>query len=107
MTINEIKDEIVKGITEFATTEAKEAVMGWLKDKVVPAAKEVAAVYTGKLKEAAATESGWNKFRDSIFLPTLIDGAIWLTDKALGKMVPQVVAAPTEPTPAANETAVQ
>ena len=58
-----------------------------LKDKVLPAAKEVAETYTAALRESAGNETGWNKFRDTVFLPTLLDGAFWLFDKALAKMV--------------------
>jgi hypothetical protein len=38
------------------------------------------------LQESAGKETGWNKFRDQCFLPTLIDGGLWLTGKLLGKM---------------------
>ena len=50
-------------------------------------AKEIAETYTAALKESAASETGWNKFRDTVFLPTLVDGAFWLFDKVLEKMV--------------------
>ena len=48
--------------------------------------KEVADAYTAALQESAGKETGWNKFRDQCFLPTLIDGGLWLTGKLLGKM---------------------
>ena len=79
---NELKDHVVDAVKE----DAKNATLVWLKDKVLPAAKEVAETYTAALRESAGNETGWNKFRDTVFLPTLLDGAFWLFDKALGKM---------------------
>ena len=67
--------------------EAKDATIGWLKEKVLPAAREVADTYTAALHESAANETGWSKFRDTFFLPTLLDASFWLLDKALTKMV--------------------
>lgn len=97
MTTEEIKSELVANVTEFLSNEAKDAVIVWIKGTALPAVKEVAATYTAKLKEQAAQEAGWNKFRDSFFLPMLIDGTIYLIGKAADKMAPaEVVAAQPE-----------
>ena len=79
---NELKDHVVDAVKE----DAKNAALVWLKDKVLPAAKEVAETYTAALRESAGHATGWNTFRDTVFLPTLLDGAFWLFGKALGKM---------------------
>ena len=44
------------------------------------------AAYTAALKESAEKETGWCRFRDRIFLPLVIDGAIWMTGKMLERM---------------------
>ncbi len=87
MDIENIKNELKEHVLDSVKDEAKAATMSWLKDKVLPAAKEIAETYTAALKESAANETGWNKFRDTVFLPTLVDGAFWLFDKVLEKMV--------------------
>ena len=38
------------------------------------------------LQESAEKETGWCRFRDRIFLPFVIDGAIWMTGKMLERM---------------------
>ena len=48
--------------------------------------QEVADAYTAALKASAADETGWCRFRDAIFLPGLVDAALWLTGKALDEM---------------------
>ena len=87
MDIENIKTELKEHVLDSVKDEAKAATMSWLKDKVLPAAKEIVETYTAALKESAASETGWNKFRDTVFLPTLVDGAFWLFDKVLEKMV--------------------
>ena len=89
MDIERIKNELKDHVADSVRVEAKDATIGWLKEKVLPAAKEVADTYTAALHESAANETGWNKFRDTVFLPTLLDGAFWLFDKALAKMLIQ------------------
>ena len=87
MDIENIKNELKEHVLDSVKDEAKAATMSWLKNKVLPEAKEIAETYTAALKETAASETGWNKFRDTVFLPTLVDGAFWLFDKVLEKMV--------------------
>lgn len=88
MTMEEIKKDIVANITEFVTNDAKNAAVAWLKDTALPAIKEIADSYTTALKADAEKETGWNKFRDSAFLPTLISVVLWVVDKLLSKMIP-------------------
>ena len=86
MDIDRIKNELKEHVVDSVRDEAKNATMVWIKDKVLPAAKEVAETYTAALKESAANEKGWNKFRDTVFLPILLDSAFWLFDKVISKM---------------------
>ena len=86
MKIETIKNELKNHVTDFVRTEAKEASVVWLKNEVLPALKEVATVYTAALKESSAKETGWRKFRDRVFLPCAVDGALWLIGKALDGM---------------------
>ena len=73
-------------VGDFVRTEAKEATVLWLHEKGLPAAREVSAAYTAALQESAEKETGWCRFRDRIFLPLVIDGAIWMTGKMLESM---------------------
>ena len=89
MNTEEIKNELVANITEFMTDTAKDAVVVWLKDTALPQVQTVADSYTAELKKSAETETGWNKFRDGIFLPGLISFALWGFGKLLDKMAPE------------------
>jgi len=82
MKLEHIQNELKKHVGDFVRTEAKEATVLWLHEKGLPAAREVSAA----LKESAEKETGWCRFRDRIFLPLVIDGAIWMTGKMLEGM---------------------
>lgn len=93
MNTEEIKNELVANITEFVTDTAKDAAVVWLKDTALPQVQAVADSYTTELKKSAEGETGWNKFRDGVFLPGLISFALWGFGKLLAKMVPEETAA--------------
>lgn len=86
MTIEEFKNQMAETAKEFFTTTAKGAIVSGLRSTVLPALKEVADPFVAELKADAATESGWVKFRDGVFLPGLIFAAFWLLEKLLDKM---------------------
>ena len=86
MKLDVIKDELKNHVGDFVKTEAKEATVIWLKDKALPAAREVADAYTSALRESSDKEVGWCKFRDRVFLPCVVDGALWLAGKMLEAM---------------------
>ena len=86
MNIDMIKNELKGNVADFVKSEAKEASVVWLKDKVLPALREVAEVYTAALRASSEKETGWCKFRDRVFLPCAIEGLLWLTGKALESM---------------------
>ena len=86
MKLEIIKNELKNQVTDFVKTEAKETSVVWLRNEALPALKEVADAYTAALKESSENETGWCKFRDRVFLPCAVDGALWLIGKALDGM---------------------
>lgn len=86
MTIEEFKNQMEETAREFFTTTAKDAIVTGLRNTVLPALKEVADPFIAKLKADAATERGWNKFRDGVFLPGVISIAFWGAEKLLDHM---------------------
>ena len=87
MKLDIITSELKNHMADFVRTEAKEASVLWLKNKALPALNEVASAYTTALIESSEKETGWCKFRDRVFLPCAVDGALWLIGKALDGMV--------------------
>ena len=88
MTIEEIKNEVLGNIKEFVTDKAKDIAMNWLKNTALPYVKEIATAFIVELKNSAANETGWVKFRDLIFLPVLISGVLWILEKVLNMLAP-------------------
>ena len=86
MKLDFIKNELKNHVGDFVKTEAKEASVLWLKDKALPAAREVAEAYITALRESSEKEIGWCKFRDRVFLPCVVEGALWFAGKALEAM---------------------
>lgn len=87
MTLEEIKNEVLNNIKEFVTNEVKDMAIRWLKNTALPYVKEVATAFIMELKNSAANETGWVKFRDLIFLPVLISGVLWILEKVLNMLV--------------------
>ena len=82
-----ISKELVDNAKEYLTEEAKNIFMQWLQETGLPKLKELADGYTDQLKKDAANETGWNKFRDSTFIPVLISATYWLAQKMIPKMI--------------------
>ena len=53
----------------------------------IPQLKEIADVYTNKLKEDATKEAGWSKIRDGVVLPICIAVALNVIDSVIGKII--------------------
>lgn len=87
MTLEEIKNEVLNNIKDFVTNEVKDVAMRWIKNTALPYVKEVATAFIAELKNSAADEKGWVKFRDLIFLPVLISGVLWILEKILNMLV--------------------
>lgn len=86
MTIEEFKNQMAETAKEFFTTTAKDAIVAGLRNTVLPALRETSKPFINKLEEDAATEQGWNKFRDGVFLPGVISIAFWGAEKLLDHM---------------------
>lgn len=67
------------------TEEMKQNFCQWLVAELLPLAQTAADKFTAQVKAQAANETGWNKVRDLIVLPFVIDGSLWLIEKALSK----------------------
>lgn len=68
------------------TEEMKQNLCLWLVTDLLPLVQTAADKFTAQVKSQASTETGWNKVRDLIILPAVIDGVLWLTEKALSKV---------------------
>lgn len=99
MTVEDFKQQMAASLEDFLNGTAKDALVEALKNTVLPALKEVATPFVDRLKADAVNEQGWNKFRDSVFLPGVISIAFWGAEKLLDHM-----AQPKE-LPSANEDA--
>lgn len=93
MTMEEFKDQVQAAAEELLSGDVKDAIITGIRDVVLPALKEVAGPFTAKLKEDAATESGWVKFRDGVFIQGVISIAFWVAEKLLDKMAEKETAA--------------
>lgn len=98
MTIEDFKQQMTASLEDFLSGTAKDALVEALMNTVLPTLKEVATPFAEKLKADAATEQGWSKFRDGVFLPTVISLAFWGIDKLLENMAPKEVPAEAEAT---------
>ena len=81
--IEAVKGMVLENLEAYATETVKKDLLSWFATKALPAGREIGEAYTNKLKEQAATESGWNKARDSVLLPFLIELTLWGLGKAL------------------------
>ena len=83
MDIKQLKESMIDNIEVYATETVKADLLAWFSNKGIPAAKEIAAAYEAKLKEQSAQENGWNKIRDALILPFLIELTLWGLGKAV------------------------
>ena len=89
MTIEELKNEVIADVKDYVTDTAKSACLDWVKDKVLPAAREMAEAYIEAIKVSGKEETGWCKARDTLVIPALISCGLWLTEQAVSKVVEQ------------------
>ena len=82
----DIRDNIVKALAvQEVTEEVKEKVTAQIVAEILPAVENVVHDFVGKIKEQAPKEQGWNKIRDSIILPLVLEGAVWAVKTTLNK----------------------
>ena len=89
MTIEELKNEVIADVKDYVNDTAKAAFLSWVKDKVLPSAREMAEAYIEAVKTSAKEETGWCKARDTLVIPALISCGLWLTEQAVSKVVEQ------------------
>ena len=82
------RDKVIESIhVEEVTEDVKKDFNGWLLDILLPAVKPTADDFVAQLREQAKDESGWCKVRDLVVLPFVIEGGLWLIEKALTKSI--------------------
>lgn len=87
LTIDDIKKEVLSNIEEYVTTTAKEQTIAWVQNTALPALTEIVDAYVAALKASAKEEKGWCKFRDALFLPTLVVIALNVIKSLANKVV--------------------
>ena len=65
--VHDLKDQLVSSLTSDG----------------FPVIEELAATFVGKIQDQAATESGWNKIRDSVVLPLVIRVGLYMIKAVL------------------------
>lgn len=84
----EIRDGVLDALNaDEVTEELKESVTQKVLDEVLPAVEDVAGKFIATIEEQAKSESGWNKLRDGIVLPLVINGGIYVVKYVLSKTV--------------------
>ena len=87
MTIEELKNEVIADVKGYVTDTAKSAFLNWVKDKVLPSAREMAEAYIEAVKASAVEEAGWCKARDTLVIPTLVSIGLWVAEQTVSKVV--------------------
>ena len=67
------------------TEDVKQNFAKWLLEIALPLAQTTANNFTSQIKAQASGETGWCKVRDLVVLPFIIEGGLWLVEKALTK----------------------
>lgn len=74
-------------IPEYVTEAAKAKTVGWIKDTLLPAAREIADAYLVALKASAEGETAWCKFRDTMLIPGIVNVTFWFVGLVLSHTV--------------------
>lgn len=82
----DIRDGVFNALnTDEVTEELKESITQKILDEVLPAVDDVAGKFIATIEAQAKDETGWNKIRDSIVLPLVINGSIYVIKYVLNK----------------------
>ena len=79
-------EKIITDSKDLITDEGKKNFIVALRTEVVPALKATVAPMLEECENQGKTETGWCKFRDLYFFPSLSEFSFWLIDKILTKM---------------------
>jgi hypothetical protein len=82
----EFRDAVLDAINvEEITEDVKQDFTRWILTNLLPALKPAAENFVDQVRAQAANESGWCKVRDLFVLPFVVEGGLWLIEKALTK----------------------
>lgn len=77
-------------IKQFLTEQAKNDLVIWMGNKGVPTIRDFAKEWLDGLSKQAASETGWCKMRDALYLPAIVTVILWLMEKSTEFMVSHV-----------------
>ena len=89
----DIRDGALNAMKQGTLNVAEETKQQFLANFIeagVPVIEEYAALFTGKVKEQSANETGWAKIRDAIVIPFAVQIGLYI-----GKQILQTVQAQT------------
>jgi hypothetical protein len=82
----DFRDSVLAAIdVEEITEDVKQDFTRWILTNLLPALKPAAENFVDQVRAQAANESGWCKVRDLFVLPFVVEGGLWLIEKALTK----------------------
>jgi hypothetical protein len=82
----DFRDSVLAAIdVEEITEDVKQDFTRWILINLLPALKPAAENFVDQVRAQAANESGWCKVRDLFVLPFVVEGGLWLIEKALTK----------------------
>lgn len=80
----DFRDDMVDAMNlDSVVTDLKDQLVSSLTSDGVPVIEELANTFVGKIQEQAATETGWNKIRDSVVLPLVIRLGLYMMKAVL------------------------
>ena len=84
----EFRDAVLDAINvQEITEDVKQDFTRWILTNLLPALKLAADNFVAQVRAQAANESGWCKVRDLFVLPFVVEGGLWLIEKALTKSI--------------------
>jgi hypothetical protein len=84
----DFRDSVVDSLKfDKVTDTMKDEFVKWLVEVLLPLAKTAADDFVAQIKAQATSETGWCKIRDLVVLPFIIEGGLWLIEKALEKTI--------------------
>lgn len=85
-----LRQSLLLDIKEYVSDAAINALMAWIKKAGLPELKDFAGEYIHALSERGENETGWVKFRDRVFLPALINGALWFAENSMNNIMEEM-----------------
>lgn len=93
----DFRDSMVDAMNlDSVVTDLKNQLVSSLTSDGFPVIEELANTFVGKIQEQASSETGWNKVRDSVFLPLIIKLGLYMMKAVLAGSSTAAPAAETE-----------